>query len=104
MLPGHAERAPLGAPGSHAIPSHARTLAARTQNNFLVGRKFQDFDHANREAIAWCDNINAASSRKLLSNYLYAEATYTQKASGFRQRDNPPIPNTSWTSKVAIRR
>ena len=38
------------------------------QNNFLVGRKFQDFDHANREALAWCDKINAAFSRKLHSS------------------------------------
>jgi len=35
------------------------------QNNFLAGRKFRDFDHANREAVAWCDKINAAFSRKL---------------------------------------
>jgi transposase len=35
------------------------------QNNFLVGRKFRDFEHANQEAIAWCDKINAAFSRKL---------------------------------------
>ena len=35
------------------------------QNNFLVGRKFRDFGHANQEAVAWCDKINAAFSRKL---------------------------------------
>jgi transposase len=35
------------------------------QNNFLIGRKFRDFEHANQEAIAWCDKINAAFSRKL---------------------------------------
>jgi transposase len=38
------------------------------QNNFLIGRKFRDFDHANQEAIAWCDKINAAFSRKLHSS------------------------------------
>ncbi len=38
------------------------------QNNFLVGRKFDDFDHANREAVVWCDKINAAFSRKLHSS------------------------------------
>jgi hypothetical protein len=38
------------------------------QNNFLVGRKFRDFDHANHEAVAWCDKINAAFSRKLHSS------------------------------------
>lgn len=35
------------------------------QNNFLTGRKFRDFEHANQEAVAWCDKINAAFSRKL---------------------------------------
>jgi transposase len=35
------------------------------QNNFLAGRKFHDFDDANRQAIVWCDKINAKFSRKL---------------------------------------
>lgn len=35
------------------------------QNNFLAGRKFESWEHANKEAIAWCDKINAAFSRKL---------------------------------------
>ncbi len=35
------------------------------QNNFLAGREFADFDDANAQAVAWCDKINAAFSRKL---------------------------------------
>jgi len=35
------------------------------QNNFLVHRKFRDFADANREAVGWCDKINAKFSRKL---------------------------------------
>src|SRR5690606_20371546 len=35
------------------------------QGNFLVGRKFRDFDDANQQAVAWCDKINASFSRKL---------------------------------------
>ena len=35
------------------------------QNNFLAGRKFVDFADANREAVAWCDKVNAKFSRKL---------------------------------------
>ena len=35
------------------------------QNNFLAGRKFADWSEANREAVTWCDKINAAFSRKL---------------------------------------
>lgn len=35
------------------------------QKNFLAGRKFVDFDDANAQARQWCDQINAAFSRKL---------------------------------------
>ena len=35
------------------------------QNNFLVHRKFIDLDDANRQAIEWCDKINAKFSRNL---------------------------------------
>jgi transposase len=35
------------------------------QNNFLAGRKFADWEDANRQAIAWCDKVNAAHSPKL---------------------------------------
>jgi transposase len=35
------------------------------QRNFLVGREFLDFDDANRQAVDWCNQINAAFSRKL---------------------------------------
>ena len=35
------------------------------QRNFLVGRTFRDWEHANQEAITWCDKVNAAFSPKL---------------------------------------
>lgn len=35
------------------------------ENNFLVNRKFRDFDHANREAIIWCDKVNATYRKHL---------------------------------------
>jgi len=35
------------------------------ENNFLAGREFRDFKHANEEARAWCDEKNAAFSRSL---------------------------------------
>jgi hypothetical protein len=35
------------------------------ENNFLAGREFQDFAHANREALAWCDRVNAKTRREL---------------------------------------
>ncbi len=44
-------------------------------NNFLAGRKFDDFADANRQAVVWCDKVNAthrkhlhASSRELLAS------------------------------------
>jgi len=43
-------------------------------NNFLAGRKFDSWEHANREAVIWCDKANAkfrrhlhASSRELFA-------------------------------------
>jgi transposase len=43
------------------------------ENNFLAGRKFADFADANRQARAWCDQINAKFRRSLQtsSNELY---------------------------------
>jgi transposase len=35
------------------------------ENNFLAGREFRDWDHANQEARLWCDRVNAAYSNKL---------------------------------------
>ena len=40
-------------------------LFSFVQNNFLAGREFADFGDANRQAIEWCDKINARFSRKL---------------------------------------
>jgi transposase len=35
------------------------------ENNFLAGRCFQDWEEANRQARAWCDQVNAAFRPKL---------------------------------------
>lgn len=35
------------------------------ENNFLAGREFTDFAHLNREAIAWCDRVNATRKKHL---------------------------------------
>ena len=35
------------------------------ENNFLAGREFRDWRHANQEARIWCDEKNAAFSRAL---------------------------------------
>ncbi len=35
------------------------------ENNFLAGREFDDFAHLNREAIVWCDKVNATFKRSL---------------------------------------
>jgi len=35
------------------------------ERNFLAGRVFSDFAHLNREAIAWCDRVNATRKKHL---------------------------------------
>ena len=35
------------------------------ENNFLAGREFTSWDHANEEVRKWCDKVNAAFSPKL---------------------------------------
>lgn len=34
-------------------------------NNFLAGREFRDWEHANQEARLWCDKVNATYSPKM---------------------------------------
>lgn len=60
------------------------------QNNFLVGRNFHDFDHANREATAWCDKINAAFSRKL----------HASRRELFAAESHLLVPLPAWRSPV----
>jgi transposase len=45
--------------------AHVERGFDHVENNFLAGRKFTDFQHANREAIAWCDRVNAKTRREL---------------------------------------
>ena len=45
--------------------AHVERGFDHVENNFLAGREFEDFAHANREAIAWCDRVNAAVRRDL---------------------------------------
>jgi transposase len=35
------------------------------ENNFLAGRKFDDWESLNREALAWCEKVNALPKRHL---------------------------------------
>lgn len=35
------------------------------ENNFHAGREFSDFEHLNREAVLWCDKVNAKLKRHL---------------------------------------
>jgi transposase len=45
--------------------AHVERGFDHVDNNFLAGRAFEDFAHANREAIAWCDRVNGAFRRDL---------------------------------------
>lgn len=40
------------------------------ERNFLAGREFTDFEHANREARAWCEVVNRKQRRALQSSAL----------------------------------
>jgi transposase len=35
------------------------------ERNFLAGRQFRDWDDLNREAVVWCDKVNAKYSKRL---------------------------------------
>ncbi len=45
--------------------AHVERGFDHVERNFLAGRKFTDFAHANREAIAWCDRVNSKTRREL---------------------------------------
>jgi transposase len=59
----------------HAFKAHEKGDANRSarveipfyfiENNFLAGRRFDSWEHANREARLWCDKVNATYSTKL---------------------------------------
>lgn len=60
------------------------------QNNFLINRQFRDFDHANHEAVVWCDKINAAFSRKL----------HASRRDLFAAESRRLVPLPAWRSPV----
>jgi transposase len=35
------------------------------ENNFYANRKFDDFDHLNREAVIWCNKVNVSNMKHL---------------------------------------
>ncbi len=45
--------------------AHVERGFDHVERNFLAGREFTDFAHANREAIAWCERVNAKPRREL---------------------------------------
>ena len=45
--------------------AHVERRFSYIENNFLAGRSFADWDDANRQARAWCDQVNTQFRRKL---------------------------------------
>lgn len=45
--------------------AHVERRFSYIENNFLAGRYFQDWDEANRQARAWCDQVNGQHRSKL---------------------------------------
>ena len=59
--------------------AHVERRFSYIENNFLAGRSFQDWDDANRQARAWCDQVNAQYRNKLKASpreLFAAERTY----------------------------
>ena len=55
---------------AHAIGNANRSARVEgpmyfIERNFLAGRSFRDWDHLNREAVVWCDQVNAKYSKRL---------------------------------------
>lgn len=55
---------------AHAIghanrSAHVERKFRHIETNFLAGREFQDWDDLNRQARAWCDQVNASAKRDL---------------------------------------
>jgi transposase len=45
--------------------AHVERTFDYVERNFLAGRTFTDFADANRQAVAWCDRVNAKQRREL---------------------------------------
>ncbi|KAF0169889.1 MAG: hypothetical protein FD161_4910 [Limisphaerales bacterium] len=60
------------------------------ENNFLAGRSFTDWEHANREARLWCDKVNAT-----FNHHLHASRRELFAA---ERAHCKPLP--SWTPEV----
>jgi transposase len=45
--------------------AHVERGFDHVERNFLAGREFNDFAHANLEALAWCDRVNAKRRREI---------------------------------------
>ena len=45
--------------------AHVERAFHHIENNFLAGREFADLESLNRDAIAWCDKVNATHKRRL---------------------------------------
>ena len=45
--------------------AHVERGFDHVERNFLAGREFDDFAHANREARAWCERVNAKTRREV---------------------------------------
>ena len=62
------------------------------ERNFLAGREFDDFAHANREARAWCERVNAKTRREL-----HASAREL-----FAKEQPHLVPRPAWVPEVYL--
>lgn len=62
------------------------------ERNFLAGREFTDFEHANREARAWCEAVNRKQRRALQSSALEL----------FAKEQPHLVPRPEWVPEVYV--
>jgi transposase len=62
------------------------------ERNFLPGREFTDFEHANREARAWCEAVNRKQRRALQSSALEL----------FAKEQPHLVPRPEWVPDVYV--
>ena len=72
--------------------AHVERGFNHVEGNFLAGREFDDFAHANREAIAWCQRVNEKPRRELQSS---AKALFAQE-----QPHLVPLP--AWVPELYV--
>src|SRR5437588_8233872 len=86
--------------------AHVERRFSYIENNFLAGRSFQDWDDANRQARAWCDQVNAQYRNKLKASpreLFAAERKCTRLLSSHTEISYPGLNQKAKTDRKSTR-